>query len=44
MFSGTNEVEGYGDHQQYFVVIKKILPAEFIGEALSAYIHCTDLC
>jgi hypothetical protein len=32
MFSGTSEVDGYGDHQQYFTVVNKIFPAEFIGE------------
>ncbi|XP_056000661.1 uncharacterized protein LOC125656252 [Ostrea edulis] len=33
MFSGTSEVDGFVDNQQYFIVVNKVFPAEFIDHA-----------
>jgi hypothetical protein len=34
MFSGTSEVDGCGDHQQYFTVVNKIFCPDCIGEVI----------
>ncbi|XP_056000660.1 uncharacterized protein LOC125656437 [Ostrea edulis] len=33
MFSGTSEVDGFEDYQQYFTVVNKTFPADFIDRA-----------
>ncbi|XP_056000659.1 C-type lectin domain family 17, member A-like [Ostrea edulis] len=33
MFSGTSEVDAYGDYRQYFIVVNKLFSVDFIARA-----------